>query len=57
MKAANKIEQELDAIQYALKTAKQYGLEAEVIYSAMRHQTISPDIVESLEVALGEWDI
>ena len=57
MKAADKIEQELDSIQNALERAKQHGLEAEVIYSAMRHQTISSNIAESLEVGLSEWDI
>jgi hypothetical protein len=64
MKAAETIEQELDAIQYALKTAKQHGLEAEVIWSAMTayglHHEKAPETYSvewALECALNEWDI
>ena len=60
MKAADKIELELEAIQRTLKVAREHGLEAEVIWSAMNHHhssSVTNEITFSLEVALSEWDI
>jgi hypothetical protein len=45
------------AINETLKAAKEYGLEAEVMWSALRHQTICTDISESCQVGLDNWDI
>ena len=45
------------AVKQMLEEAKKYGLETEVVWSALRHQTICTDISESCQVGLDNWDI
>jgi len=45
------------AVKKMLEEAKKYGLETEVVWSALRHQTICTDISESCQVGLDNWDI
>jgi len=53
---------EFKAVNETLKIARKHGLEAEVVWSALQHQTIlcreeKPNITESCRVGLANWDI
>ena len=58
--------QELNHINNALSRARTFGLEAEVMWSAMKHllirveageKPVDMDVGESVEAALDDWDI
>jgi len=57
MSEDDKLLVDFKAIHDMLEQAREYGLEAEVVWSAMRHHTISSDISESCEIGLANWDI
>ena len=48
---------DIQLIEQALEKARPWGLEAELMWTAMRHQTICTDIEKSLEVGITEWDL
>lgn len=53
---------EFKAVNETLKIAREHSLEAEVVWSALQHQTVltnigKPNIAESCRVGLANWDI
>jgi len=53
---------EFKAVNETLEIAREHGLEAEVMWMALQHQTIlcregKPNITESCYVGLANWDI
>ena len=55
---------EFKAVNEMLKIARKHGLEAEVVWSALQHQTSDPsislekpDIACSCQAGLASWDI
>ena len=59
--AAHEIESELQRVEATLQTARKYGLEAEVMWSALIMAAEANEhgqtIEEVLDAALGEWDV
>ena len=59
--AAHEIESELQRVEATLKTARKYGLEAEVMWSALIMAAEANEhgrtMEEVLDAALGEWDV
>ena len=50
---------EIEIIRERIEVAEQYGLQLEIVWSAIRHTKDNPDasIDEIMEAACGEWDV
>ena len=50
---------EIEIIRDRIEVAGQYGLQLEIVWSAIRHTKDNPDasIDEIMEAACGEWDV
>ena len=50
---------EIEIIHEHIEAAEQYGLQLEIIWSAIRHAKDNPDapMGEIMESACGEWDV
>ena len=59
--AADEIESELQRVDATLKAARKYGLETEVVWSALVMAAEANEhgqtMQEVLDAALGEWDV
>ena len=50
---------EIEIIRESIEVAEQYGLQLEIVWSAIRHAKANPDasINEIMDSACGEWDV
>jgi len=55
--AKNDGAEEVATVERTLKKARKYNLEAEVMWSAMRHYSLRGDMEESCEKGLKIWDL